>query len=468
MKKILVLLLIVCVALALASCKKHCDHLDVDADGVCDNCGAETPIPCEHADDNYDGVCDSCGEAVEVDVMTYAEYIAAELNSHVVIEGYVQGHQSWWDNKITVYLADEDGAYFAYEMACSEADAAKLEKGTKIRVYGYKAEWKGEVEITDCAFNFVEAEPYVAPAIDLTAKLGADDLVNYQNRLAMFRALEVVSVEYKNGEPGDDVYVTVKQGENQYSFCVEVYLTGVGTDVYNAVADINAGDLVDIEAFLYWYDGPNPHITSIEKYMTQEEYDAAELNTEVRIVSYVQAKQSWWDNKGTFYLQSPDGAVFAYEMAVTEEVYNTLTVGTKVGVVGYKSEWKGEVEIMDGTIFLIGGDTYVAEPVDITDKLGTDELIGYQNQLVSFTDMTVADISYKNGTPGDDIYVTLEKNGNQYDFCVEIYLTGASTDLYKLFSQGTILVGDVIDVECFLYWYDAMNPHIVAINNINE
>ena len=50
--------------------------------------------------------------------MTYAEYAAADLDSEVVVECFVQAHQSWWDNKITVYAADPDGAYFMYEMTC--------------------------------------------------------------------------------------------------------------------------------------------------------------------------------------------------------------------------------------------------------------------------------------------------------------------------------------------------------------
>ena len=69
-------------------------------------------------------------------VMTYAEYDAAEMDAEVVIETYVQATQSWWDNKITVYTQDEDGAYFLYEMACSEEDAAKLVPGAKIKVTG--------------------------------------------------------------------------------------------------------------------------------------------------------------------------------------------------------------------------------------------------------------------------------------------------------------------------------------------
>ena len=81
--------------------------------------------------------------------MTYAEYAAAELNSEVVVETYVQAKQAWWEDKATLYTQDKDGAYFIYELACSEEDYAKLEKGTKIKVTGYKSEWSGEVEITD-------------------------------------------------------------------------------------------------------------------------------------------------------------------------------------------------------------------------------------------------------------------------------------------------------------------------------
>ena len=39
-------------------------------------------------------------------VMTWAQYDAAALDADVVVECYVQGHQSWWDNKITVYCQD--------------------------------------------------------------------------------------------------------------------------------------------------------------------------------------------------------------------------------------------------------------------------------------------------------------------------------------------------------------------------
>ena len=198
-------------------------------------------------------------------VMTYADYDAAAMDAEVVIEAYVQATQSWWDNKITVYLQDPDGAYFAYEMACSEEDAAKLTKGTKIKVTGYKGAWAGEIEIMDGKFEFVESETWVAEATDVTALLGTDDLIKHQNKFVSFKGLTIEGITYKNDEPGDDIYVNVSKDGNTYSFCVERYLTGPETDVYKAFADLTAGDVVDIEGFLYWYEGVNTHITAVAK-----------------------------------------------------------------------------------------------------------------------------------------------------------------------------------------------------------
>ena len=195
--------------------------------------------------------------------MSHADYMAAELDSKVTVETYVQGHQSWWDNKVTVYCQSKDGAYFLYELACSEEDAAKLVPGTKILVTGTKAEWSGEVEIVDGTFEFAGSDTFIAEAFDATALLGTDELIAHQNELVTFKGLTVEAIEYKNGEPGDDIYVTVSNGSASFDFCVEVYLTGPDTEVYQTVGTLEAGDVVDIEGFLYWYEGPNTHITGV-------------------------------------------------------------------------------------------------------------------------------------------------------------------------------------------------------------
>ena len=204
----------------------------------------------------------ACAALAET-VMTHADYVAAAIDDEVVVETYVQGKQSWWDNKGTFYCQSEDGAYFLYEMPCSEEDYNKLVPGTKIKVTGYKAEWAGEVEIVDAAFEILEGN-YIAEAKDVTALLGTDELINHQNEFVCFKGMTVEAVEYKNGQPGDDIYVTVSKDGQNYSFCVEVYLTGTDTDVYKAVGELKAGDVVDVEGFLYWYEGVNTHITGVK------------------------------------------------------------------------------------------------------------------------------------------------------------------------------------------------------------
>ena len=209
-------------------------------------------------------------------VMTYAEYEAAALDSQVVVETYVQAKQSWWDNKATVYTQDKDGAYFLYNMACSEEDYAKLTPGTKIRVHGFKGEWAGEVEIVDATFEIIDGN-FIAEALDATALLGTEELIEHQNQYVAFKGMTVeaagqneagedVAFLYNwdgSGTEGNDLYFKVSLDGNVYTFTVESYLTGPGTDVYEAVKALNIGDTVDMEGFLYWYEGVNPHITSV-------------------------------------------------------------------------------------------------------------------------------------------------------------------------------------------------------------
>ena len=227
------------------------------------------------------GFAASCSKKDDADVksegvMTYAEYDAAAVDSEVVVETYVQAKQSWWEDKATVYTQDKDGAYFIYNMACSEADYAKLTPGTNIKVTGYKAEWSGEVEIMDATFQIMDGN-YIAPALDVTAMLGTDDLVKHQNQFVTFKGMTVeaagqdesgndVAFLYNwdgSGEEGSDLYFNVSLNGTTYTFTVESYLCGADTDVYKAVKALEIGQTVDMEGFLYWYNGVNPHITSV-------------------------------------------------------------------------------------------------------------------------------------------------------------------------------------------------------------
>ena len=210
----------------------------------------------------------------EVAVMSYADYAAAAVDDEVTIEAFVQAHQSWWDGKVTIYAADADGAYFLYEVPMSEEDAAKLVPGAKFRATGFKSEWSGEVEIVDVSsFEFIEGDAYIAEPVDATDLLGTDALIEKMNQLVAFKGMTVEAYDdtgaafaYKDPEgKTDDLYFKVSKDGQTYEFTVDFYLCGQDTEVYKAVEALNVGDVVDLQGFLYWYNGPNPHITAVAK-----------------------------------------------------------------------------------------------------------------------------------------------------------------------------------------------------------
>ena len=213
------------------------------------------------------------GDKKSEGVMTHDEYMAAALDSEVVIETYVQAKQSWWEDKATLYTQDKDGAYFIYNAVCSEADYEKLTPGTKIKVTGYKTEWSGEVEVAEGATIEIEDGNYVAPVTDVTDLLGKDELIDHQNQFVSFKGMTVEAADDSgaaflynwdgSGEDGNDLYFNVSKDGQTYTFTVESYLCDNSTEVYQAVKNLNVGDTVDMEGYLYWYEGVNPHITSV-------------------------------------------------------------------------------------------------------------------------------------------------------------------------------------------------------------
>ena len=207
--------------------------------------------------------------------------------------------------------------------------------------------------------------------------------------------------------------------------------------------------------------------------ISHETYTETALGTPVTVETYIQDKQIRINGKASFYLQSEDGAYFAYAIPCTQEEYDALTPGTKVRISGIKSMWKDEVEITDATFEVLDG-SFIAEAVDVTALFGTDKLIDHQNEKVTFKGLTVEAKTDPEGNAvaflynwnglggeGDDLYFDVTVNGKKLTFTVESDLCGAETDAYK--AVKALQIGDVIDVTCYLYWYDGPNPHVFAV-----
>ena len=223
-----------------------------------------------------------CAFAVAEGAISYADYIAAAIDDEVTIEACVQDHQGWWEDNgqglVTIYAADADGAYFLYNVPMSQEDAEKLVPGARFVATGFKSEWSGEVELTDVSsFEFVDGDEYIADPVDVTDLLGTDALAEKMNQKVAFKGMTVEpstiegdETEYAflynwdgSGEEGNDLYFNVSKDGTTYTFTVESYLTPEGSEVYEAVKALNVGDVVDLEGFLYWYNGANPHITAV-------------------------------------------------------------------------------------------------------------------------------------------------------------------------------------------------------------
>ena len=248
MKKITALLLALVVVLSLAACGKPAQTGDVDPN------------------------------AKSEDAMTWAEFTAAEDQTPIIIEAFIQGKRVYSEEyqNTCLYLADGDGAYFVYRLPCTAEEYAKFVDGQKIRITGYKTSWAGEIEVDAGAeFELLEGN-WIADVVPGNELLGTDKLIENQNAFVSFTGLTVapstdaegneVAFLYNwdgSGQDGDDLYFNVSLNGETYTFTVETDQTPADSDVYAAVKALNVGDTVDIQGFLYWYEGPQTHVTYV-------------------------------------------------------------------------------------------------------------------------------------------------------------------------------------------------------------
>ncbi len=253
MKKLLILTL--CLAAILAGCQDSAPEAAVTATVST----AVTAVPTQGSSP----------------IMTHQEFLDAGLETPVVVETYVQAVQKWWNDTVTVYAQSEDGGYFLRNMACSKENAAMLTPGSRIRVTGVKSRWAGSDQIEHGSFTLLEGF-WAAPTLDVTSLLGSENLLSHQNEKVSFTGLTVEPIGdtgeaflYRwdgSGSPGDDsdLYFQASLDGKSCLFVIPYYLCGPDSAAYQTVITMKVGDTVNLEGFLYWYDGPQPHITSVE------------------------------------------------------------------------------------------------------------------------------------------------------------------------------------------------------------
>lgn len=225
-----------------------------------------------------DTTAEEQGDAVEVN---YEQFMAAEEQTLVKVKVTVAACQKYnaeYGNT-SIYAFDEDGAYFIYRIGMTQEEYDSLAAGKVMVITGYKTAWAGEVEIGDVQSFEVLDETGVS--VDAWAWTSDEaELLKHQNQKFTASDFTIVASTYKDeneeekeaaflynwdgsGERGNDLYFNVSDGTNTYSFVVESDLCDSASEVYKTVETLKIGDKVDVTGFLYWYNGPNPHITAV-------------------------------------------------------------------------------------------------------------------------------------------------------------------------------------------------------------
>jgi len=222
-----------------------------------------------------------------------------------------------------------------------------------------------------------------------------------------------------------------------------------------------------------------------EGVLTYAQFVALEKDKDCVIEGFVQAITPYaaaWTNC-TFYLADGDGAYYVYRYNCTQEEYDAIkTIGTKVKVEGTKTEWGGETEIAEGTakVTVVGTDKYIAPIKDVTALVGTDDLAKDNNKFVAIKGAVVTSSSMKDpadssatlekaflykwdgsGEQGSDIYFNVQVGSTACTFVIETDFADANSAAYK--AAEALKIGDTIDLEGFLFWYNAPQMQVTDI-----
>ncbi len=211
---------------------------------------------------------------------------------------------------------------------------------------------------------------------------------------------------------------------------------------------------------------------------TYAEYLAAAKGDVVTIEAFVQAKADTFEQYGNtnLFLADKDGAYYVYRLTIkSADDWAKIKVGTKMKITGVKTDYKGLIElggndeVTPGTYEILDGE-YVADAVDITDKIGTDKISDYMCKLVTVKGTVVAKdgaaFTYKyNGTgaQGDDAYFWFKVGSNDaIQFLVETDIANKDTAVYK--AVEAFKDGDAVTLTGFAYWYDGIQLQVTAVN----
>lgn len=228
--------------------------------GVCtaeSECDAKNITDEAHVYDNdTDATCNKCDyerdlggdPEPEPELLTHAEYIAAETGAKVKVSGVVSAVAGK-----NIYFQDADGGYYLYNL---KTVPETLVAGKTITVIGTKDVYNGLHQVKDATVEVSDAEPATVAVTDITEIFTAATAMNdpallaKQSMLVTIKGVTLAEV----GEGGKDFYFSI--GTNKAS----LYISGTqcidadAQEALKALFTANVGKTADITGFVGVYN----------------------------------------------------------------------------------------------------------------------------------------------------------------------------------------------------------------------
>ena len=508
MKKFLIMILAAALILSAAGCGNSAPTTEAET---------AAPLPSSEAPASEVSSSKETAQSTEAETepsseeaaapLPYEEYLRAPLDTEVTISAYIQYAAVKEDERmVCLFLQDADGGYYIYDMPTRKEDLDRLTKGVRLQVTGRKSEWSGEIEIQDVTdYRIFPEDTCLFDPQDITVLMGTEAVAAAQNQRVRITATvapsfnslgEEVPFLYTyngNGEAGQnqDLYFNASIGRETYTFVVESDECPEGSAVYSAVTKLEIGEIIDMDGFLYWYHGAQPHIHSLSRSsvygkgvgaLTHAQYIAADKDTgeDLVIEAYIQTVARVDDSTFSLFLEDAVGGYYVYRLYTEADDAARIIPGTHLRITGKKTDYLKEVELADGAVYEILDGYYLAGPKDVT-ALITDEeaLRDYMNCQVKLggglvvpsydADGEAHPFLYKyngSGEHGDDLYFTVLLDGRYVTCVVESDEFVADTALYD--EVCALQAGTILDLEASLYWYSektefGAQPHVRRI-----
>lgn len=188
--------------------------------------------------------------------LTWAEFTATEDEKAVVIKGVITGIVNT-SSKHELYLQDNDGGYYVYNLPVEEMEG--LANGMEIRVRGTRDTYYDVNQVVDATVEVINSTPVTVEPLDITDiytaadTLGTDELIAKQSMLVTLKGVTVLG-QNASDQTYFDFILGEKKSYVRISSSACIFSEADQTAFKNTVAD-KIGFTADVVGLVSFYNG---------------------------------------------------------------------------------------------------------------------------------------------------------------------------------------------------------------------